>query len=101
MKNLVLMASALLILSQTALAQDDPAAAGDRRAAFREKMQERMMEKDANGDGNIDKAEFMANAEEKFAKMDADGDGIVTPAELQALREKFKEHHKDGAPESP
>ena len=34
--------------------------------------------KDANSDGVISKAEFVAHAEKKFAKMDTDGNGSLT-----------------------
>lgn len=33
---------------------------------------------DKNGDGAVDKAEFLAQAEEHFAKMDKNGDGKLT-----------------------
>lgn len=50
--------------------------------------------KDANSDGVISKAEFMAYAEKKFAKMDADGNGSLTKEEVKnywaAKKKKYK-----------
>ncbi|MGH1457164.1 MAG: hypothetical protein ACRBDI_10315 [Alphaproteobacteria bacterium] len=59
------------------------------------KMMEKMFDKgDANGDGIITKAEFLANAEERFNKMDGDGNGEVTKEEAKAhhdaMRTKWK-----------
>ena len=61
---------------------------------------DRMFEKkDANSDGIISKAEFMAHSEEKFAKMDADGNGSLTTEEVKnywaAKKEKYKGKKKD------
>lgn len=60
---------------------------------------------DANGDGNITKAEFLAGAEKKFTEMDTDGNGSISKAEHDARKaewaEKMKEHRakkKEGAP---
>jgi len=43
---------------------------------------------DTNGDGAIDKAEYLAHAEAQFKKMDLNGDGRITPDELQKIRER-------------
>ncbi len=55
--------------------------------------------KDANSDGVISKAEFVAHAEKKFAKMDTDGNGSLTKEEVKnywaAKKEKYKEKKKD------
>lgn len=50
---------------------------------------------DTNGDGAIDKAEFVADAEAKFTKLDADNDGKVTADEFKALRDKMRAEHGD------
>ena len=92
MRKIMMLSLCLVMLSQAALAEGDSATKEQRKAAFKEKMQQRLKETDKNGDGNIDKAEFMAKAEERFAKMDADKSGAITPEEFKALREKFREH---------
>ncbi len=57
---------------------------------------DRMFEKkDANSDGVISKAEFVAHAEKKFAKMDADGNGSITKEEAKkywAAKKEKKKH---------
>lgn len=60
---------------------------------------------DTNKDGVVTKEEFLKKAEEHFAKLDADGDGQITKAEHDAKKaewkEKMKEHRakkKEGAP---
>lgn len=55
-----------------------------------------MLEKiDANGDGNIDEAEFMADAKRRFEFLDADGDGVVTETERKEAGEKMREKHRE------
>jgi len=44
---------------------------------------------DANHDGTIDRAEFLADAARQFAAMDLDHDGTVTPAELAQYRRPY------------
>ncbi|MDB5405735.1 MAG: hypothetical protein JWL84_647 [Rhodospirillales bacterium] len=44
---------------------------------------------DRDGDGMIDRAEFIADARRQFAAMDLDHDGFVTPPELQQYRARF------------
>jgi Ca2+-binding EF-hand superfamily protein len=59
-----------------------------------------MMDNDTNKDGAISKDEFMsghqARADKMFAKMDANNDGKIDQAERDAMKEKWKEHHKSG-----
>ena len=50
--------------------------------------------KDANSDGVISKAEFVAHAEKKFAKMDADGNGKITKEEVKSYWNAKKEKRK-------
>lgn len=40
---------------------------------------------DADGDGAVSEAEFLANADTRFARLDADGSGALTGEELRAL----------------
>lgn len=42
---------------------------------------------DANKDGNLTRAEFIARIDARFAKLDTNRDGQVTPSERQALRQ--------------
>lgn len=87
-KLLVLSAAALVFQAIPAIAADGPAK-GDRGAKMFEKL-------DADKNGTISEAEFIAKSKERFAAMDANGDGQVTPEEAKAvhekMREKFKEH---------
>lgn len=41
---------------------------------------------DANRDGGLDRAEFMADGQRWFARVDENGDGSITPDELTVLR---------------
>ena len=50
--------------------------------------------KDANSDGVISKAEFVAHAEKKFAKMDSDGNGKITKDEVKSYWNAKKEKRK-------
>ena len=50
--------------------------------------------KDANSDGVISKAEFVAHAEKKFAKMDSDGNGKITKEEVKSYWNAKKEKRK-------
>lgn len=53
---------------------------------------------DADHDGTIDRAEFLADARRQFAAMDLDGDGQITPAELAQYRAPYEA--EDGAARS-
>ena len=50
--------------------------------------------KDANSDGVISKAEFVAHAEKKFAKMDSDGNGNITKEEVKSYWNAKKEKRR-------
>lgn len=53
------------------------------------------MKADANGDGNLTRAELTASLDKRFAELDKDGDGKVTVEERKAVREaRFAEHFK-------
>jgi hypothetical protein len=47
------------------------------------------VDRDGDGDGTIERAEFLADARRQFAAMDLDHDGFVTPPELQDYRARF------------
>lgn len=47
---------------------------------------------DANNDGNVTKAEFVAGALKHFDMADANKDGKLTPEERKAARAKMREH---------
>lgn len=44
----------------------------------------RFWKMDTNGDGKVDRAEFLKGAEARFASTDRNGDGRVTPQEFRA-----------------
>jgi hypothetical protein len=44
-------------------------------------------ELDADDDGKLDRAEYVAGAAAMFEELDADSDGVVTPDELDAALE--------------
>ena len=46
---------------------------------------------DADGDGKISKAEFVAMSEKRFEKADNDNDGFLSPEEMKAMHAKRKE----------
>ena len=52
---------------------------------------------DADKDGKVTRAEFLAGAEARFAKLDANKDGVLTADEMHAGRGKFG-HRFGGAP---
>ena len=57
---------------------------------------------DANNDGAIDQAEFMATARTRFDRMDTDRDGRITPVErkaaMDAMRARWQSMRGDGSP---
>ena len=71
---------------------------GEKGEHFKEKMQEKFLENDTDGDGAISKAEFIAAHEKKFDEMDADNSGTLTKEEMKsawdAKKEKMKDHHE-------
>ena len=67
----------------------------------RGKMQERHFEKrDADGNGEISKDEWMGASEERFAKIDTDGNDAISQEEStahhEAMRKRWKEQHGGG-----
>jgi len=60
-----------------------------------------MIEKiDANKDGVISEAEFIANAKEHFNSMDLNNDGRITPEESEASFKKMQEKFKHKKPKA-
>ncbi len=64
-------------------AQQGPRGRGGRRGQMGRTM---LANADANGDGAIDRAEFIAAASTRFDRLDADGNDAVSAAERQAQR---------------
>jgi Ca2+-binding EF-hand superfamily protein len=58
-----------------------------RRAEWREKHNP-----DKNGDGVVDKTEFLQNAQEMFDKLDENGDGVLSEDE----QTRHRRHHRRG-----
>ena len=77
MKITTIAVSTLALLSVAAEAQP-----GDRKAAFKERAQERFQTIDQNQDGVLSHDELMAQAQTKFAEFDQDGNGIILLEEL-------------------
>lgn len=75
------------LLVFTALAQPSFAQDAGRAAAQRAQLEARIKAMDTNGDGAIDKGEYLAHAEAQFKKLDLNGDGKITPDERQKMRE--------------
>ncbi len=86
MKKLLLLAVSAMTFSAL------PAFAEDAKPADAPKGGEQhgMMKADANGDGVITKAEFLANSETMFTELDKDNDGKISKAELDAKREEWR-----------
>ncbi|WP_162305861.1 EF-hand domain-containing protein [Oleisolibacter albus] len=53
---------------------------------FRQALVDWFHRSDSNGDGFLDKAEFLADADRSFAAFDRDGDGLITSLELTQMR---------------
>jgi hypothetical protein len=92
MKKIILSGALAMLMAAPALAQDGappPADGKGRLAAI-----------DTNGDGKVEKSEFLAKAQERaekmFAKLDANGDGVITPDEFKAMHDKMKERGPRG-----
>lgn len=85
----IMLLSALCILITPALAEDT-APADAKKPEHRQKMKERFQAIDLDGDGEINKAEFLAMSEKRFEKMDKDGNGQLSKKELRQMRKKSK-----------
>ena len=97
MKKLLMFSAAALALASPANAEEGT---GDK--PHRQGMLEKI---DADKDGAISKAEFMAFHEQRFAEMDTNSDGIISKAEGEAKKAEWKakrkEMHKGEAPPLP
>jgi Ca2+-binding EF-hand superfamily protein len=91
MKKILLLAAGLLLLTSPSLAEN---AVPAKREAMREKMQKQMQSNlaamDTNGDGKIEKTEFLAKSEERFKRMDANGDGAISAEEMKTMHGKMQ-----------
>lgn len=87
-----IMAAALTLVATVDAFAQSPAV--ERRAAIKQKMQEKLAEMDSNHDGAISHAEYMAHAEARFKKLDADGDGQITSVERSEVKEKAQQWRK-------
>ena len=103
MKKLLILSAAGLIMSALPALAEAPAPANDTQAAktkdeTKDKKSngaQRLEDADANGDGVIEKSEFMAVSEKRFAEMDEDGDGKITKAEIEKRREEWRQKIKE------
>ncbi len=98
MKILHIVAMVALVLGLTQLAYANHHEGEDGKNCDRKK--HGMMDNDTNKDGAVSRDEFMsghqAHADKMFAKMDANKDGKIDQTERDAMKEKWKEHHKSG-----
>jgi hypothetical protein len=102
MKKFVLIAtSAFVVSALPALAQDavttkpmETTTKTEAPAKERRNKANRMEKADANGDGSISKAEFLANSEKMFNEMDLNGDGNITQAEMESKRDEWRKKMK-------
>jgi hypothetical protein len=106
MKKLLILSAAGLIMASLPAFAEAPAPANDteaktestksdKKGAYKEGMGQRLEDADANGDGMIEKSEFMAVSEKRFAEMDTDGDGKITKAEVEKRREEWRQKMKE------
>lgn len=89
MKKLLMLSLATAVFSAPALAEHGP------DGAPHHKKGEWFQKVDANGDGMISKAEFMAKHEERFNESDANKDGQISKEEAAAQKEKWAEKMKE------
>lgn len=72
---------------------------GDHKRGGKDRGAEMFKKGDANSDGMISEAEFLAKAKEKFAEKDVNGDGNISQDEAkkahEAKRAKMKEKRKE------
>lgn len=107
MKKLLLLSAAGLVFSAfPALAQPDAGSGGAPAAHDGGKTNHegdkkgkpgmpRLESADTNGDGFIEKSEFMAVSEKRFAEMDVNGDGKISPDEIEKRRTEWRQKMKE------
>lgn len=49
---------------------------------------------DTNGDGLVDRVEFLAAAEKRFDRLDKDGDGVISEDERRSMRGRHHRGHR-------
>lgn len=57
---------------------------------MRQKMEERLMEMDANKDGAISKDEYIKQSEERFKRMDKNNDGKIDKSERDEMHDRME-----------
>jgi len=86
---------ALITLSSPLLAQQAPQGAPPSMSdAF-------MQQLDADKDGKVTKAEFLAPYEAQFAHLDKNKDGSVDKAEIDAFAEEMRQHMQKSKQQQP
>ena len=93
MLHKLLLTSAICLLSIPAIAEETPENV-DQKSKRHQKMEQRFDEMDLDGNGEINKNEFLAKAEERFAKIDQDNNGSLTKEELRAAKKQMKRKFK-------
>ncbi len=93
MKKILMLGVAVLALNAApSFAEDKAAAPVDAPKHHKGDM---LKEIDADGDGAVSKAEFLAFHEKRFGEMDADKDGKISKEEHEAKRAEWKAKMKE------
>jgi Ca2+-binding EF-hand superfamily protein len=88
MKKLLMLTAAAFVL------QASPVLAGD-QDGMKDHAGKMFAEHDADGDGAISEAEFLAGAKKKFAESDTNGDGSISQEEAKAHHEARRAKMKE------
>ena len=95
---LALAGSGVALAQAQPTSQAQPVERGERTitlAAMQERGERMSARMDVNGDGVLDQADRAARQADRFAKLDADGDGEVSRAEIEAAREAHAEQRRE------
>ena len=84
MNKLIIKTLLLVLLPAMACAEPPQGRPSSMSEAF-------MMQLDANRDGKVSKAEFLANEEKQFDQMDSNKDGNIDRAEIEAMEKRMRE----------
>lgn len=76
--------------------KDSKVTADEMKARFEAHKQERLKERDTNGNGVLERSEVAKMPDALFTKLDADKSGTLTPAEMKAGKEKGCGHEGKG-----